>query len=72
MGRDFKRADCPVAGRLASGRVRQPRVVSGAPCRSEESLSRNGTDQEDPLISQDQASQAHSSASEPNGAKRPR
>ena len=64
----FERADCPVAGQLASGRVRQPRVVRGVPRRSEESLSRNGTDQEDPLISQDQASQ-HTAAPRSQTAK---
>lgn len=61
----FKRPSCPVAGQLVSGRVRQPRAVRGAPRRPEESLSGNGTDQEDPLISQDQAWQTHSGASEP-------
>lgn len=63
----FKRPGCPVAGQLVSGRVRQPRVVRGAPRHSEESLSGNGTDQEDPPISQDQTWQTHSGASEPNG-----
>ena len=63
----FERPGCPVAGQRASGRVRQPRGVRGAPRRSEESLSGNGTDQEDPLISQDQAWQTHSGALEPQG-----